>query len=174
MIAFTDVHYADEWARAALVLASNWPDATEARSVVERVAPTKSADKSAGAIAAYEPGQFFKRELPCLLRVLEKAGPVQCVVIDGYVWLDREGAPGLGAHLYEALGRGVPVIGIAKTAFKGSDMALRLERPGSKKPLFVTAAGMTPEAALANARRLHGEHRIPTLLKRVDSLARGH
>lgn len=164
MIAFTDVQYTEgSDARAACVLATDWSDAIEARSVIERVSP----------IAAYEPGQFFKRELPCLLRVLEKAGPVQCVVVDGYVWLDREGAPGLGAHLYEALGRGVPVVGIAKTAFKGSDMALRLERPGSEKPLFVTAAGMTPETALANARRLHGEHRIPTLLKKVDALARG-
>jgi deoxyribonuclease V len=107
------------------------------------------------------------------LKVLAKAGPVQCVVIDGYVWLDRAGTPGLGAHLYEALGRGVPVVGIAKTAFKGSEMAERLVRPASDKPLFVTAAGLTPESALAHAQRLHGPHRIPTLLKAVDALARG-
>lgn len=162
MLAFTDVQYAETHARAACVLAHDWGDAGAAREVSVRVSP----------IAAYEPGAFFKRELPCLLRVLKEAGPVQCVVIDGYVWLDRAGSPGLGAHLYEALGRGVPVVGIAKTAFKGSDMALRLERPGSEKPLFVTAAGMTAESALAHAQRLHGAHRIPTLLKAVDALAR--
>ena len=162
MIAFTDVQYAEDHARAACVLAHDWSDAIAARTVTERVAP----------IAPYEPGAFYKRELPCLLRVLEKAGPVQCVVIDGYVWLDAAHTPGLGAHLYEALGRGVPVVGIAKTAFKGSEMALRLTRPGSDKPLFVTAAGMTAEQALACAQRLRGAHRIPTLLKAVDALAR--
>ena len=162
MIAFTDVQYAEDHARAACVLAHDWSDAIAARTVTERVAP----------IAPYEPGAFYKRELPCLLRVLEKAGPVQCVVIDGYVWLDAAHTPGLGAHLYEALGRGVPVVGIAKTAFKGSEMALRLARPGSDKPLFVTAAGMTAEQALACAQRLRGAHRIPTLLTAVDALAR--
>ncbi|MFT3713072.1 MAG: endonuclease V [Archangium sp.] len=164
-IAFTDVQYDEptRTARAACVLASDWSDAAPTRSVTELIS----------GIAEYEPGAFYKRELPCLLRVLAKAGAVQCVVIDGYVWLDREGTRGLGAHLHEALGRGVPVIGIAKTAFKGSEMALKLMRPGSDKPLFVTAAGITAETALAHAQRLHGAFRIPTLLKDVDTLARG-
>ncbi len=162
MIAITDVHYEETSARAACVLANDWADATPTRTLVERVTP----------IAAYEPGAFYKRELPCLLRVLEKAGRVECIVIDGYVWLDREGTPGLGAHLHEALGRATPVIGIAKTAFKGSEMALPLTRGESQKPLFITAAGMSPTTALELTKRLHGPHRIPTLLKDVDALSR--
>lgn len=162
MIAFTDVHYAEDSALAACVVADEWADAEARGSLTVRVSP----------IAAYEPGAFYKRELPCLLAVLEVSPKVTHVVIDGYVWLDTVGAPGLGAHLHAALGREVPVIGIAKTAFRGSEMALRLERPGSEKPLFVTSIGLEPEAALQLVQRLHGPYRLPTLLKRVDQLSR--
>jgi deoxyribonuclease V len=163
VIAFTDVHYTDPSARAACVLARDWADATPVRELTVKVSP----------IAEYEPGAFYKRELPCLLAVLREAGPVSCVVVDGYVWLDAARAPGLGAHLHAALGGTVPVIGIAKTAFRGSEMALRLTRPGSEKPLFLTSIGITPEDALALAQRLHGPYRLPTLIKRVDALSRG-
>ena len=123
-------------------------------------------------IAAYEPGAFYKRELPCLLAVLEVSPKVTHVVIDGYVWLDTAGTPGLGAHLHAALGGEVPVIGIAKTAYRGSEMASKLERPGSAKPLFVTSIGIEPAEALLRVQRLHGPYRIPTLLKLVDQLSR--
>lgn len=163
MIAFTDVQYGETSARAACVLAHDWSDAAPARTLSLEVSP----------IAPYEPGAFYKRELPCLLEVLKRAGPVQHVVIDGYVWLDDAGTPGLGAHLFERLGRAVPVIGLAKTAFKGSAMAAKLARPGSTKPLFVTAAGVPLSTALGWVQQLHGAHRIPTLLRAVDHLARG-
>jgi deoxyribonuclease V len=161
MIAFTDVHYdGDVSALAACLVVDDWADAEPRGSVTVRVAP----------IAAYEPGAFYKRELPCLLAVLEVAPKVTHVVIDGYVWLDDAGTPGLGAHLHAALG--VPVIGIAKTAFRGSEMAQRLVRPGSAKPLFVTSAGVDAGVAVEWLGRLHGEFRIPTLLKLVDQLSR--
>jgi deoxyribonuclease V len=163
MIAFTDVHYTDNSALAACVVASDWGDEKPFTSVTARVSP----------IAEYEPGAFYKRELPCLLAVLEQAPKCTHVVIDGYVWLDNAQTPGLGAHLHEALGRKTPVIGIAKTAFRGSEMALRLARPGTEKPLFVTSIGITPEQALQHLQRLHGPYRIPTMLKLVDQLSRG-
>jgi deoxyribonuclease V len=162
MIAFTDVHYDDDSALAACVVAEDWADAEGRGSVTVRVAP----------IAPYEPGAFYKRELPCLLAVLEASPKVTTVVIDGYVWLDTAGTPGLGAHLHAALGGEVPVIGIAKTAYRGSEMALKLERPASARPLFVTSIGVEPTAALALVQRLHGPYRIPTLLKKVDQLSR--
>ncbi|MFZ5442044.1 MAG: endonuclease V [Myxococcota bacterium] len=161
-LAFTDVHYEDDHATAACVLAPSWSAAEPSACLTERVSP----------IAAYEPGAFYKRELPCLLAVLKKAGPVDCVVVDGYVWLDGAGTPGLGAKLYEALGAKVPVIGLAKTAFRGSEMALALPRPGTEKPLFLTAVGVTPELALSWAKELHGPYRLPTMIKRVDQLSR--
>jgi deoxyribonuclease V len=163
MIAFTDVHYDDDSARAACVVAAGWADAEPLRAITVRVTP----------IAAYEPGAFYKRELPCLLAVLAASPKVTHVVIDGYVWLDAEHTPGLGAHLHAALGGAVPVIGLAKTAYRGSEMALRLERPGSVKPLFLTSIGIAPAEALAHVKQLHGPYRLPTLLKWVDQLSRG-
>jgi len=65
----------------------------------------------------YVPGQFYRRELPCLLGVLGTVQhPLEVVVIDGYVSLDENGSPGLGMYLYHALGDTVAVVGIAKRA----------------------------------------------------------
>ena len=47
-------------------------------------------------------------------------------------------------------------------------------RGDSSRPLFVTAAGMNPHGAAELVRGMHGPHRVPTLLKRADQLARGH
>jgi deoxyribonuclease V len=116
--------------------------------------------------APYEPGRFYLRELPPLLAVLQ--GPLDLVVIDGYVWLGPE-RPGLGAHLHEALG--VPVLGVAKTAFQGA-AAVPVLRGESRRPLFVTAAGVDVNEAAAWVRGMHGAHRVPTLLKQVDRLCR--
>ncbi len=163
MIAAVDVDYRDTEALAACVLFRDWTDAVSAAEVTERIAQ----------VAEYQPGQFYKRELPCLLAVLKKVPtPLDVIVVDGYVWLGTETRPGLGAHLYEALGRTIPVIGVAKTRFQSATLARPLRRGDSQRPLFITAVGMD----VADARRLiasmHGPHRIPTLLKAVDQLCR--
>ena len=163
MIAFTDVQYRDTDATAACVIANQWSAETASAEWTTLISP----------IAPYEPGAFYKRELPCLLEVLRRAPPLTHVVIDGYVWLDTQRAPGLGARLYDALGGRTPVIGLAKTAYKGSEMAVPVLRPGSAKPLFLTCIGVEEAQALQLVSQLHGAHRLPTLVKRVDSLARG-
>ena len=57
-------------------------------------------------VAAYVPGQFYRRELPCLLAVFGLVRqPLEIILIDGYVWLDAQGMPGLGGHLFDALGQ---------------------------------------------------------------------
>jgi deoxyribonuclease V len=160
-IAFTDVQYRAPGAVAACVLAASW----------EASAPSAEWTCVLPAVAPYEPGAFFRRELPCLLEVLRPAPALEAIVIDGYVWLDAEGARGLGAHLFEALR--VPVIGLAKTAYRGSTFARAVPRPGSVKPLFLTSVGLEESVAAAHVARLHGVHRLPTLVKRVDALARG-
>ena len=107
-LACVDVAYQDDEAFAACLLFDQWTDASGAQSLVAHIA----------AVAPYEPGQFYRRELPCLLAALERSPwPLEMVVIDGYVWLGSEQRPGLGAHLYEALESEIPVIGVAKTAF---------------------------------------------------------
>ena len=164
MKACVDVQYGEREARAACVLFTEWTDATPARELVTVVRDP----------APYEPGALYKRELPCLLAVLAPVrASLEVVLVDGYVWLDAAGRKGLGAHLHEALDGRVPVIGVAKTAFKGSDFAVAVTRGASAKPLYVTAAGIDARVAAEKVRGLHGSFRLPTLLQRVDRLARG-
>ena len=121
----------------------------------------------------YAPGAFYERELPCLLAVLGKVGgSLDVVVIDGYVWLSGDGRPGLGAHLHKELGGETAVVGVAKSSFDGAAFAEAVLRGKSARPLFVTAAGIPAPTAADWIRAMHGPHRIPTLLKRVDRLCR--
>lgn len=163
LIAAVDVAYRPQHADAACVLFHTFSDAVPASEHVARIAP----------VADYEPGAFYKRELPCILGVLRAApSSPDIVVIDGYVWLSADGRPGLGARLHEALGGAAIVIGVAKTGFAGGGFAEEVRRGGSVKPLYVTAAGVEPAVAAGWIRGMHGPHRIPTLLKRVDRLCR--
>jgi deoxyribonuclease V len=102
---------------------------------------------------------------------LPEAAPASTVIIDGYVWLGA-GRPGLGAHLYQALGQRTAVVGVAKRRFHGAGDAVPILRGTSQVPLFVTAVGIDLAGAAEGVRRMHGAHRIPTLLKRVDRLSR--
>ncbi len=162
MIACLDVQYVGTRAAAACVRFSQWEDAEPAAERIQEVA----------GVEPYQPGSLYRRELPCLLAALAGDAPPRCAVVDGYVWLDGEGRPGLGAHLFQALGGAVPVIGVAKTPFAGSAHALAVRRPGSERPLFITAAGFDLGEAGACIARMAGGHRIPALLRRVDALAR--
>lgn len=158
MIAALDVRYDDAASTgfAGAVVFEHWEDA---------VAVADYTDTFNG-IEPYVPGKFFKRELPCLLAVLKKARePVGLIIVDGFVSLGDK--PGLGMHLWEALGRKVPVVGVAKASFRHATPL-----GSSKRPLFVSAVGIDPLVAAESIRTMHGSNRIPTLLKRVDQLTR--
>lgn len=163
MIAALDTDYQDSRGQCACVLFERW-DAESPyklyRAVLEPVAP-------------YEPGAFYRRELPCIQHALRLVlEPLDVIVVDGYVWLG-ENRGGLGWHLYEALGRRVPVIGVAKTTFHGAKtLALPLLRGDSHNPLWITAAGMDPETARDCIARMAGPYRVPTLLKAADAACR--
>ncbi|MBC8135701.1 MAG: endonuclease V [Fibrella sp.] len=166
MIAIFDVDYhSDGTAVAACVTADDWADAV----------PTGEYTTHIAAVAPYEPGQFYRRELPCLLAVLQTlpVPPTVCVV-DGYVWLGDESKPGLGAHLFNALGGTVPVIGVAKTRFAGAEPVAEVAHgeTATTRPLYVSAVGLSLADAAENVRQMHGAFRLPTLIKRVDSLCR--
>lgn len=120
-------------------------------------------------VAAYNPGAFYKRELPCLLAVLANGPRSDVVIVDGYVWLD-DGVAGLGARLHATVG-GV-VVGVAKTRYAGATDVVLVCRGESRSPLFVTAVGMSADDAAAAVAQMHGPYRVPTLLKEVDALAR--
>lgn len=129
-------------------------------------------------------GQFYQRELPCLLEVLQQqttaeqptAIQANVIIVDGYTTLDANGRHGLGWYLAQAMaatGRpAVAVIGVAKTAFTGATHAITLKRGHSQRPLYVTALGMNAQQAAQHIQTMHGPHRLPTLLKRVDRLCR--
>src|SRR5262245_51970911 len=121
----------------------------------------------------YVPGQFYKRELPLLRAVIDGlTSRPSMLVIDGYVWLGATDAPGLGAHLFEELHAATPIVGVAKTEYRNDTWSERVYRGKSRKPLYVTAAGVETARAAALVASMHGKHRIPTLLKQVDRLAR--
>jgi deoxyribonuclease V len=164
MIAAVDVCYSETAATAGGVLFTHWSSKQPARELLEFIEQ----------VEPYEPGSFYKRELPCLLKLLEPVKDrAETIIVDGYVWLGPHSRSGLGAHLYEALAKKVPVIGVAKSVFRGATNAEAVLRGRSLRPLYVTAAGMDPVVAARNILGMHGPHRIPSLLKRVDQLCRG-
>jgi len=163
MMACLDVAYHDLEANAAAVLFHSWGDSAAWREIVIRVP----------APADYRPGQFFRRELPCLVALVALVEePLEVLIVDGYVWLGEGNLPGLGAHLHAALGGATAVIGVAKSRLAGATAAVPVLRGGSSRPLLVTAAGMDLRVAADCIQSMHGEHRIPTLLKRADQLSR--
>lgn len=163
VIACVDVDYRTDHAAAACVLLRDWTDAKPSAELVARI----------DAVAEYEPGAFYKRELPCILAVLSRVSdPLACVVVDGYVWLDANSRAGLGAHLYRALGESTPVVGVAKTRFGDGTFAVEALRGASLRPLYVTSAGIDVNLAADHVRAMHGPYRIPTALARVDALCR--
>ncbi len=119
----------------------------------------------------YIPGEFYKRELPSLLKVIEQVqlSEIDFIIIDGYVFLDDFDKKGLGAHLFEALEEKVPIIGVAKSKFyNNTKNVLEVFRGKSTRPLYVTSIGMDIELAAQFITNLSGEFRIPDILKKLD------
>lgn len=165
-VAILDVDYRDGGARAACVIAEAWTSEVPLGAYTSDIATVQE----------YEPGAFYRRELPCLLQVLSELSSLpDVVVIDGYVWLADASRPGLGAYLYEALGSTVPIVGVAKTAFHGAEscpIVAQVHRGSAKRPLFVTSVGLELELVGTWVRDMAGSHRIPALLTAADQLAR--
>ncbi len=157
-----DVQYTHNQALAAALLFKDWSDSTATRAVTLPIAD----------VLEYEAGAFYKRELPCLLAVLGTIiEPLEYIVVDSFVFLDSSFKHGLGARLYMALEQKIPVIGVAKTDFIGAP-SLPILRGASKQALFISSIGCDTIQAALRVQQMHGAHRIPTLLKAVDSLAR--
>lgn len=163
-LAALDVAYAARDAGAAAAWAGA-PRATGAPPFETRVA-------SLADVAPYQPGAFYARELPALQAVLAAAPSADLLLIDGYAMLDASGRPGLGAHLFNALGGAIPVIGCAKSAFRGDDVSIAVTRGAGRTPLHVTAIGLDPAAAAKLVAALHGDHRLPEIVKAADRAAR--
>ncbi len=165
MILAVDVQYdpQNEWARVGGLVFTDW---AASESVAEFVATLDD-------VSPYESGAFYKRELPCILPLIKHVlsrFSVETIVVDGFVDL-MGGKPGLGRHLHTQLGCEIEVVGAAKNDFRGAP-ATPITRGISRNPLWISST-VDHVAAAAHVATMTGEARIPLLLKRTDSLARG-
>jgi len=164
MICCLDVHY-DEDGDEAVTAAVLFPSWTSSQ-------PSKVAISRRTQLEPYEPGQFYRRELPCLLQALQELSQrPSLILIDGYVWLDNF-KPGLGAHLYEALEQTTPVAGVAKSEWHGLSRFTTVRRGNSARTLWITVAGISLAEAAEGVASMHGPFRLPNMVKLADSLCR--
>ena len=138
----------------------------------------------------YIPGEFYKRELPGILKLLEQIdlNEFDTIIVDGYVYLvepDNVEKPGLGMRLYWSLRdqnkpvKSFSIVGIAKSLYGENEEAYnRCFRGNSKNPLYITTStdwvlGLSPgdlaPDILDQIHNMSGEYRIPTIIKEVDS-----
>jgi len=124
----------------------------------------------------YKSGQFYKRELPCILNLLNNNSILQqvdIIIVDGYVYTNNDYTLGLGGFLYNALGRKTPVIGVAKRRFFDTDkIAFPILRGNSKNPLYISSIGVDIQFACMHVQNMKGKFRIPQILKLLDQKTR--
>ena len=163
MILAVDVSYRNSEAVVGAVLFRDWLDENPVQEFVI----------SCPIPSDYIPGQFFRRELPCITAMLEHvAQPLDFIVIDGFVYLGKEKKPGLGKHLRDSVNNKVVVIGVAKRPYLNTPKSTEVLRGRSRRPLYITADGISPKRAKSLIRNMHGRNRIPTLLRYVDQLCK--
>jgi len=161
MILAFDTYYSGNKAKTVCACFKRWSDGV----------PNDLFSETLEGISDYEPGAFYKRELPCILSLLKKIPEenIEYIVIDGFVFLDDRGKHGLGGYLFEALNRKIPVIGVAKSEFHNNRKNVReLLRGKSNKPLYISAIGVDLDKACSMIKSMKGESRIPTLLQILD------
>jgi deoxyribonuclease V len=163
MIFAVDVYYRKTDALAAGLLFRNWNDSAPVNEITVRITQVEK----------YASGLFYKRELPCLLTLIKQLDCMpEFIIIDGHVFLDSDCTPGLGKYLYDALNGESAVIGVAKSRYKSTPDDAAIYRGGSKRPLYVTAVGINKTSAKNLIMQMHGDYRIPTILKKVDLLSK--
>lgn len=165
MILAFDTYYYDNKAKTVCIEFTEWNQEKDFKVHTEII----------DNVSEYIPGEFYKRELPCILSLLNNIDLklVDVIIVDGFVYLDDAKKYGLGGHLYEKLNKEIPIIGVAKTNFASIEKDKKpLLRGDSKKPLYVTAIGIDLEDAFQKIESMAGEFRMPTLLKEMDRLTK--
>lgn len=161
MLLATDVYYQEGRAKSVGILFEEW----------QSKLPTQTLIAYRDNVAPYQPGQFYQRELPCIMALLAGIDPatLSAIIVDCHVYLDNAGSIGLGGRLYQALGQKIPVIGVAKKPFgDNARYVIEVLRGASTRPLYVSAAGVDCATAAQYVRQMHGKYRIPTLLSLLD------
>ena len=165
MIYTFDTYYFDGKARTACLGISDWKNEK----------PDFQLSEVIEGVEDYESGEFYKRELPCIESILKHINltPTDILVVDGYVVLNDEGKFGLGGYLFQSLKKEIPIIGVAKNNFYGLNQLKReILRGESKNPLHITALGIDLDLAAEHIKSMHGDYRMPTILKMLDLASR--
>lgn len=164
ILAFDSYYYLNK-AKTVCISFNNWSDNSD-YSIYSEVKE---------GVEEYTPGEFYKREMPCILSLLEKIDKqdIEAIIVDGFVYLDDDFKLGLGGYLYKALDEQIPIIGVAKTNFATIvNLKKTLYRGDSKKPLYITSIGVDIDTATENIRSMSGKYRMPSLLKELDRLTK--
>ncbi|WP_368668698.1 hypothetical protein [Myroides sp. NP-2] len=117
MILAVDVYYYEAGAKVVGVLFESF-DSKAPIDIIEKLLPPQK---------EYEPGAFYKRELPCILELVNMLNReyIELIIVDGYVYLDDHKKKGLGSYVFEALGASKG-ISLSCTCFKSSMASLIL------------------------------------------------
>lgn len=157
------VHFDGAQANAAAVAFDAWDAAEPLKTYVSLIAPVEKAVR----------GAVDLREVSCVMQLLREHGLTpELLLIDGFVHLDTDETPGVGRHLYEALGGSIPVVGVSKKSLPGLSAQSEVLREDEAPPLVVTCAGIDIGAAKVRLRSMHGRKRVPTLMKLAARLAK--
>lgn len=178
MILITDVFYNENEnaAHIGAITIEDWTSTT--------IAKQWEIDKK-GIDCEYIPGQFYKREMPCLIELWntisdEDKKNIDTIIVDGFydIW---DGRPGLGHHFHDWLidnGYDVEVVGIAKNPCRETnEFTLPVYRTEASKTskwrnaLWVNGSNMEHNYQ-EKVLKMDGKYRIPTMIKHVDKLSR--
>lgn len=165
MILAFDTYYFDNKAKTVCLEFNNWNEDKNFKIHSEII----------DNVSEYIPGEFYRRELPCIISLLNQIDleNIEAIVVDGFVYLDDKKKYGLGGYLYEKLNKQIPIIGVAKTNFASIEKNKKpLFRGDSIKPLFITSIGIDLQDAFQKVESMAGEFRMPTLLKELDRLTK--
>ncbi|MNR12340.1 Endonuclease V [compost metagenome] len=164
MILAIDVYYTENEAKVVAVLFNPEHDTPQSIVINQIIG-----------IEDYIPGEFYKRELPCIESIFQKVNlnEIETVIIDGHIYVDEDGTFGLGGYTWESLDKKIPVIGVAKTSFfRNKNTVKEVFRGESKKPLYVSSIGIDLDIASKLVKNLKGNYRIPTVLKELDRITK--
>ena len=174
----TDTYYYKDRAKTVGIIFNSWEDSEPA----EIIHSWLSADK----YGPYIPGEFYKRELPCIINLFKEHNidlkEFDTIILDGLARLPGSSTEGLGAHLEDKIQELWPdldfydrpsIMGIAKTKFgdvENDPGTSVVHRGTAKTPLYVNTTWhlMSSADAAENLKKMHGDNRIPTLLKLLD------
>lgn len=164
-LAVDTYYYSDTLALTVGVLFNRWTD-DEPAEIISSICTSFS---------SYIPGEFYKRELPCILDLLGKVDldKIETIIVDGFLRLrfnDGTEKDGLGKKLFDYLNiPGLKIIGLAKSDFCRTDeISASLLRGSAVNPLWVQGIGLPDSVAAGNIKMMSGESRIPRLLKILD------